>query len=200
MDTLAAIAARRAVKHFDPNHRLTPAELEQLLSLAMLSPTAYNIQHWRFVVVEDPDLRQEIRKVAWDQAQVTDASVLIILCADLKAWTNPQRYWRNAPQGVQDFMTGAIAQYYEEKEQVQRDEGMRSCGIAAQTLMLAAQGMGYDSCPMDGFDFDAVAKLINLPADHAVVMFVAIGKATQPARERGGPIEKSEAVIYNRFS
>ncbi|MEA5420404.1 nitroreductase family protein [Spirulina sp. CCNP1310] len=201
MDTLAAIEARRAVKNFDPNHRLTPAELDQLLSLAMLSPTAFNIQHWRFVVVDDPALRQEIRQVSWDQAQVTDASVLIILCADLKAWTrNPQRYWRNAPEGVQEFMTGAIAQYYEGKEQVQRDEGMRSCGIAAQTLMLAAQAMGYDSCPMDGFDFDAVAKLINLPADHTPVMFVTIGKATQPARERGGPIEKSEAVIYNRFS
>ena len=51
---------------------------------------------------------------------------------------------------------------YRGKEQVQRDEAMRSCGIAAQTLMLAAKSMGYDSCPMDGFDFDKVAELIKL--------------------------------------
>ena len=51
----------------------------------------------------------------------------------------------------------AIDQYYRGKDQVQRDEAMRSCGIAAQTLMLAAKSMGYDSCPMDGFDFDEVA-------------------------------------------
>ena len=58
---------------------------------------------------------------------------------------------------------------------------MRSCGIAAQTLMLVAKAMGYGSCPMDGFDFDTVAELINLPEDHVITMFVVIGKATQEA-------------------
>jgi nitroreductase len=76
---------------------------------------------------------------------------------------------------------------------------MRSCGIAAQTLMLAARAMGYDSCPMDGFDFDAVGKLINLPADHVVAMCVAIGKPTKEAWPRGGQLPLSEVVIENRF-
>lgn len=71
MDVLDAIEARRAVKHYDPDHRLTDAELDRLLALARLSPTAFNIQNWRFVVVTDPALRQEIRKVSWDQVQVT---------------------------------------------------------------------------------------------------------------------------------
>ena len=52
----------------------------------MLAPLAFNIQHWRFVLVQDPELHKQVRAVAWDQAQVTDASLLIILCADLKAW------------------------------------------------------------------------------------------------------------------
>lgn len=76
-------------------------------------------------------------------------------------------------------MLPAIHNYYSGREQVQRDEGMRSCGMAAQTLMLAAQESGYESCPMDGFDYDAVGKLIGLPPDHAVAMFVVIGKPTQ---------------------
>jgi len=76
---------------------------------------------------------------------------------------------------------------------------MRSCGIAAQTLMLAAQELGYDSCPMDGFDFDAVGKLINLPQDHVIAMFVAIGKGTQPAFSRSGPLGLDEIVIRDRF-
>lgn len=200
MNTFDAIAQRRAVKHFDPTHKLTEQELEQLLDAAILSPTAFNIQHWRFVVVTDSALRQAIRAAAWDQAQVTEASALVIICADLKAWEKePQRYWKNAPQAVQDFMVPAIDGYYRNKEQTQRDEGFRSCGIAAQTLMLAAKSMGYDSCPMDGFDFDAVAKLINLPADHAITMFVAIGKATQAARERGGQLSLKDVVISNTF-
>ena len=82
---------------------------------------------------------------------------------------------------VQDFLVPAIGQYYNGHEQVQRDEAMRSCGMAAMTLMLAAKEMGYDTCPMDGFDFDAVAKLLNLPADHIPTMFVVIGKAAKEA-------------------
>ena len=201
MNTKDAIQARRAVKHYDANHRMTEQEIQELMSLAVLSPTAFNIQNWRFVTVTDEALRKEVRAAAWDQAQVTDASLLIVLCADLKAWEkDTQRYWRNAPQQVQDFMLPAIDNYYRGKDQVQRDEAMRSCGIAAQTLMLAAQAMGYESCPMDGFDFDKVGELIQLPDDHAIAMFVAIGKGTQEARARGGQLALEDVVIENRFA
>ena len=85
MQTIDAIKQRRAVKHYDPDHELSIAEIDQLLSLTKLAPTAYNQQNYRFVLVRDPELRQKIRKAAWDQAQVTDASLLIVICADLNA-------------------------------------------------------------------------------------------------------------------
>lgn len=201
MNTLEAIRARRSVKHYDASHQMTETEINDLLSLAVLAPTAFNIQNWRFVVVKDKQLRQKIREVSWDQAQVTDASLLIVLCADLKAWEKqPERYWKNAPQEVQNFILPAIDNYYRGKEQVQRDEAMRSCGIAAQTLMLAAKVMGYDSCPMDGFDFEKVGKLIALPEDHVIAMFVVIGKAVQEAMPRAGQLGLEEVVIENAFS
>ena len=201
MKTEEAIRARRAVKHYDANHSMTPEEINELLSLAILSPTAFNIQNWRFVVVTDPELRKQIREVAWDQAQVTDASLFIVLCADMKSWEKqPERYWADAPEAVRDFMIPAIDNYYRGKEQVQRDEAMRSCGITAQTLMLAAKSMGYDSCPMDGFDFDKVAELIQLPSDHLIAMFVAIGKGTKEAWPRPGQLDLDEVVIKNSFA
>jgi len=200
MDTKDAIKSRRSVKHYDPGHKITDTETEELLSLAALSPTAFNIQNWRFVVVKDTELRKQIRQVAWDQAQVTDSSLLIILCADLKAWEkSPDRYWANAPKEVQEFILPAIDAYYRDKDQVQRDEAMRSCGIVAQTLMLSAKTMGYDSCPMDGFDFSAVAKLINLPNDHVISMFIAIGKATEKAAPRAGQLSLDDVIIENTF-
>lgn len=200
MNVSQAITERRSVKVYDPNHQMTQAEIDQLLSLAMLSPTAFNIQHWRFVVVTDIELRKKIRAASWNQAQVTDASLLIVLAADLNAWEkNPERYWRNAPQAAQNIMVPMIGNFYRDHAQVQRDEAMRSCGMAAQTIMLAAKEMGYDTCPMDGFDFDAVAKLINLPADHIPTMFVVVGKALEPARPRGGQLAMKEVVIYNQF-
>lgn len=201
MDTLEAIRARRAVKQYAPDHRMTAAEEKELFSLALLSPTAFNIQNWRFVLLKDPELRKQVRAVAWNQAQVTDASLLVVLCADTKAWQRePARYWKDAPTEVQSFIVPAIGQYYQGRDQVQRDEAMRSCGIAAQTLMLAAKSMGYDSCPMDGFDFDAVGKLINLPEDHIIAMFVAIGKATKAAWPRPGQLPLEDVVIENRFA
>ena len=201
MKTEEAIEKRRAIKHYDPAHRMTAEEINKLLSLAMLSPTAFNIQNWRYVVVSDGELRKSIRAEAWDQAQVTDASLFIVLCADLKSWEKePARYWKNTSKEVQDFMVPAIDGYYRGKEQVQRDEAMRSCGIAAQTLMLAAKSMGYDSCPMDGFDFDKVAELISLPDDHVIAMFVAIGKGTKDAWPRPGQLALDEVVIENSFS
>lgn len=200
MNVSQAILERRSVKAYDPQHKMTEEETNKLMSLAMLSPTAFNIQNWRFVVVTDRALRKEIRAVSWDQAQVEDASLLIVLTADLKAWEKqPERYWENAPKPVQDYLVSAIGQYYSGKDLVQRDEAMRSCGMAAMTIMLAAKEMGYDTCPMDGFDFDAVAKLLNLPDDHTPVMFVVVGKPLKEAQPRGGQLKMDEVVIYNKF-
>ena len=198
MDVIEAIYARRAVKHFDPNHAFSAEEENTVLQCAIQSPTAFNIQNWRIVHVKDKTIRQRIRKVAWDQAQVTDASMLLILCADLNSWQEePQRYWQNAPQPVQDFLVPAIDDYYRGKPQVQRDEAMRSCGIAGQSIMLTAKALGYDSCPMDGFDFDAVADIICLPKDHVIAFMVAIGKGTQDPWPKPGQLPLEDIVIKN---
>ena len=97
------------------------------------------------------------------------------------------------------MMVPAIQQYYEGKEQVQRDECMRSLGLVGQTIMLAAKAMGLDSCPMDGFDYDAVGKIIDLPDDHLIGFMVAVGKGTKEAWPRPGQLPMNEVVIENKF-
>ena len=183
MNTLDAIYQRRSIKQFDPDHRLTKDEETKLLEAAIQSPTSFNIQHWRFVVVRDTALREKIRKeFGNDQAQMTDASLLLIMTADTKAWQkDPARYWRDAPKEVADLLVGWMGPFHEGREWLQRDEAQRSIGMAMQTLMLAAKSSGYDSCPMIGFDIDEVAKLINLPDDHVMGPMVAIGKGTKEA-------------------
>lgn len=200
METFEAINTRRSIRHYDASHRFTPAELEQLIELARQTPSSFNIQHWRLVNVTDPSLRAQIQAAAWNQTQVTEASLLFVITADVKAWAkNPARYFRNAPKEAQDALVPMIGPFYEGKEQLQRDEALRSVGFVAQTMMLAARAMGYDSSPMIGFDPDAVAKLISLPEDHIIGMLLAVGKATKPAFPKPGYIEKSEMVIENRF-
>jgi nitroreductase len=200
MEVREAIEARRAIQHFDPDHVMSAAERDELLRLARLSPTAFNIQHCRYVVVTDPVLRRTLREASYGQPQVTDASLLVVVCADLAAWSKrPERYWDHVPAPIRDRFVNLIRGVYAGDEQLQRDEAMRSCGLAAQTLMLAGQGMGYDSCALVGFDFDRVAELIQLPEDHLISMFVALGKARRPAHARGGRLPEAELVFENGF-
>ena len=197
---IEAIEQRRSVKHYDPEHQMTDDEVRQLIELAMLSPTSFNIQNWRFVVASDPGLRKDLRAAAWDQAQVTEASLLVLICADLKSWDKqPERYWHDAPKAVQEMLVPMIQPFYKDNPELERDEAIRSCGIASQTLMLAAKAMGYDSCPMIGFDPQKAAELIKLPKDHIIGMMLTIGKATQPAWPRPGQLPIEEVMISNHF-
>jgi nitroreductase len=201
MDTFDAIYQRRAIKQFDPAHRFTKDEETKLLQAAIQAPTSFNIQHWRFVLVRDPDLRQRIRtEYGNDQAQMTDASLLIIMTADVNAWKkDPQRYWKNAPKEVADLLVNWMGPFHEGRDWLQRDEAQRSIGLAMQTIMLAAKAMGYDSCPMIGFDIEKVGELIKLPDDHIMGPMVAIGKKTKDSWPKPGQLPLSELVIENSF-
>jgi len=200
METFEAIEQRRSVKHFDTEHKMSAEEVEKLFSAAILSPTSFNMQNWRFVNVVDPELRAKVCGAAWGQAQVTEAAMLVLVCADLNAYgRDPQRYWRNAPEEVSGMMVPMMEKFYDASEQLKRDEAMRSVGLAATTLMLAAKSMGYDSCPMIGFDPVKAGELINLPDDHVIGMLLTIGKAAQPARGRGGQLPLDEVLFTDRF-
>lgn len=200
MDTFEAIKTRRSVKSFDKNYKMTKDEINQLLELAILSPTSYNIQNWRFVVVTDQTIKTKLSELSHSQPQVSDASLVIILCADLNSWNKePERYWANIPDEPRNTLVSSLKNSYNGKPEQQRDEAMRSCGMAAQTIMLAAKSMGYDTCPMKGFDYDSVGKMINLPDDHIISMMVVVGKKLKDASIRGGQLPLSDVVFENSF-
>ena len=201
MDVIDAIYKRRAVKHFDPDHKMTEEEEAKLFEAVIQAPTSFNIQHWRFVVLRDPELRAKIRaELGNDQSQMTDASLLVLFTADVQAWRKePARYWKNAPQEVADLLVGWMGPFHEGREWLQRDEAQRSIGMAMQTMMLAAQGLGYQSCPMIGFEIDKVAELVKLPDDHVMGPMVAIGKGTKDPWPKPGQLPLSELVVDNSF-
>lgn len=201
MNLFDAVENRRSIKHYNPNISMSDSEFNRLISATLLSPTSYNIQHWRFLRITDKQIRKQIKEAAWGQEQIELASELIILCADTQAWQNqPERYWQNADKATQNMLVEMLDNFYRGKPQLQRDEAIRSCGIAAQTLMLAAKSIGYDSCPMIGFDSQAVSDIINLPEGHLIGLIITVGKAEQPARPRGGQLPLSEVLFENKFS
>ena len=200
MDTFEAIEKRRSIKLFDSEETISEESIKKIFSATLLSPTSFNMQHWRFVLVNDPEIRKKIRQASFDQPKVTDASLLVIICADTNAWKKePERYWRNASEEERANLLPMIKGFYDGNNQLQRDEAIRSCGIAAQTLMLSAKSLGYDTAPMIGFDPVAVGNLIRLPDDHLITMMICIGKPKEPALPRGGQLPYDEVVIKNSF-
>ncbi|MFG0267987.1 MAG: nitroreductase family protein [Rhodopirellula sp. JB055] len=201
MQVKDAIYQRRSIKAFDPAHKLTDAEEKELFEATIQSPTSFNIQHWRFVVLRDPELRATIRKEhGSDQSQITDASLLVLFTGDTKAWAKePSRYWANVPTDISEMIVNWMGEFHQGREWLQRDEAQRSIGMAMQTMMLAAQGMGYQSCPMIGFDIEAVAKLIHLPDDHVMGPMVAIGKGTKEPWPKPGQLSLEDLVVENGF-
>lgn len=200
METFDAIYGRRSIKHYHPDHELTDDEINKLMEAAIQSPTSFNIQHWRFVLVRDKETREQLKGAAYNQAQVADASLLIVLTADLEAHgKEPDRYWRNSPPEVAEKLVKMLFGLYDKKPQLQRDEAMRSMGIAAQTIMLAAKDMGYDTGALVGYDPDKVAEIINLPDDHILGMMIVVGKAKQGAWGKPGQLSLDDVIVHDKF-
>jgi nitroreductase len=180
--------------------KLTEEETSQLLSLTALSLSAFNVNNCRFVVVRDPDLRKQINKFSLNQSQVPQASSLIILCADLQHW---ERISGGNGEPDLDGLSEAPAPHKKssrrQSDSTQRDEAMCSCGIAAQTLMLTAKAMGYDSWRLEAFDYDGVGKLINLPQDYVVAMLLIVGKNLKQSWHNVGQLNIHDVVILDQF-
>ena len=201
MDTFDAIKTRRAIKKFDNTYKMSDEQVQSLMKLTLLSPTSYNQQNWRFVTVTDQAVKEQIHVAARNQAQPLHGSLVILLCGNMSARIDdPMRYWKNHPLEKQEHVRDAMHKKYSDSPQNRRDEAMRSCGFAAQTIMLAAKQMGLDSCPMVGFEYYKMAKIINLPDDHIIVMMIVVGKAASPAAERGGQLSLDEVVFENKFN
>jgi nitroreductase len=200
MQTQEAITQRRSIKSFDPKHKLTKEEIIKIIELAKLSPTSFNMQNWRFLVIDDKTIQAKIKEAAWNQNQIYDASILIVICADLEAANKePQRYWKDAEPQIQEIIVPMISKFYENNAELKRDEAIRSCGIAAQTIMLTAKDMGYDTCPMIGFDPVKVAEIIKLPKDHIITMLLPLGKALEQAKPRSGSLNLEDVMVLNSF-
>jgi nitroreductase len=178
--------------------KLTEDETNQLLSLTALSLSAFNVNNCRFVVVRDPDLRKQINNFSVNQSQVPHTASLIILCADLK-------HWEKAREGNGDHDHGNPPAPSRKKtsrrdsDRRHRDDAMCSCGIAAQTLMLTAKALNYDSWRLESFDSEGVGKLINLPQDYVVAMLLVVGKNIKQLYHHPGHFNCQDVMVLDQF-
>jgi len=180
--TISLIERRVSANLFDASHRLTDAEIEELVRLATRAPTAYNMQNWRFIAVRTAEAKARLRALAWNQPKVEDAAVTFIICGVLPdAETLPERLQPSVDAGYMPadmpsaWREAAGAQYAD--PQTARDEAVRSATLGAATLIYAAEALGFASGPMVGFEAEGVARAFGLGANDVPVLLVAVGRA-----------------------
>ena len=175
MEFSKTIQQRQSVKSYRTDQVISDSDLDELMQEVVLSPSAFNLQHWKFVAVKSNDIKKEIKEAAWGQEHIESCSFLIAVCGKLNAFEDAPAIYEDVDPSIKDKVLPMIKGFYENKEQLQRDEAIRSSSLVAMTLMFGAVNRGWDTCPMIGFDPEAVSKILKLDEFHIPVMLLTFG-------------------------
>ncbi len=165
---------RYAVQTFDATKRVSDEDLRTILEAGRLSPSAFGVEPWRFVVVENAEIRAKLREASYGQSKVTDASHLIVIArrTDAREKIVDELIERTAKTqgkdpselaGLRQMVEGGISA----KDDAQLDAWVRAqtyipLGVMVETAAL----LGVDSGPMEGFDPAAVDAILGLADQH----------------------------------
>jgi nitroreductase len=200
-----AIADRRATPSFD-GAPIPIEDLKQILDAGLHAPSGYNMQPWRFIVVQTPEQKKKLRAASYNQAKVEEASAVIVACGDADGWRKdldlmiqlgrdggmPESYAAQARTSVSNFLSGFS------REQMHGWLN-KHVMIGLTHMMLMAEVMGYDTAPMEGFEQDKVHEVLRLPMSYWVVALLAVGHLKGPDKYYGGRFDMSHTVFGEEF-
>ena len=209
MDIIDAIKQRRSINFFDPDRPVTEEQINELLELANLSPSSLNLQPWEVVVVTDPARKAVLRKCAYDQPKVTEASATLIMIANpnaieenvdsmVKSWVDLGYIKPEAAESTRQmpFKT------HGDKDSIARKFfAIKNTAFFAMSVMIAAQGLGLETHPMDGFSADKIKAEFGIPEDRLIPLLITVGylKPGVKLLPRAWRRDLKSFVKYNNF-
>lgn len=204
MEFVQLLEQRISVNQFDPAGEISREQLESIIQAATTAPSAYNLQHWHFLAITDKDRKLALKQAAFNQQKIEDAAAAVVVLGDLKAYQKAELIADDLsakgylPEAYKDNLVNTLNNAYS-SERTQREEAIRASCFAAMTLMLAAKNSGFGTCPMTGFDPDAVRETFNIPAHLFPVLIVAIGKEKEESRPQKFRQSVAEVTTFNGF-
>lgn len=188
-DFTEVLTSRRSVRHYDPTFKISDEEIKEILELATKAPSSANTQSWRFLVVTDQELKNELLPISNNQQQVVDASAVVVILGDLEFYTKLGEI--NGAAVKAGYMTEEVAQRFTDhytnlfpsipKERVTEIIAF-DAGLVAMQMMLVAKSKGYDTVPMGGYDRDKLKAFFEIPDRYLPLLVLPIGKAVEPGR------------------
>lgn len=187
MDVIQTIKERRSINFFETGKSIPEDKLRELLEIANLSPSSFDLQPWRVVVVRDLERKKILRKCAFDQPKAEEASAVLIMVADPKGVEenlgNVLDSWEKLgyikPEMRETYLSMAKNLYDKEDSLKRKIFAVKNTSLFAMNLMLAAKGLGLETHPMDGFDEDCLKKEFNIPTDKIIPMIITVGYLRQ---------------------
>lgn len=182
------IKERHSVRKYDSTYKISQEEIKDMLKEATQAPSSSNLQPWRFIVIQDQEVKKELRAVANNQEQVETASAVIAVLGDKEMYKSVEKVYRSAyDAGLMDeanmnrLIEGTNKTYPFASEEVLKNIASFDAGLVSMQLMLIAKDRGYDTVPMGGFDKDKFAKMFNLEDRLFPIVLISVGKAAAPA-------------------
>lgn len=187
MDAIQAIKERRSINFFETGRKIPDDKLRDLLEIANFSPSSFNLQPWKVVVIKDDGKKKILRQCAFNQPKVEDASVVLIMIADPGAMEeNIDRMldsWQELgymKPDMRDTYKGMANNLYGTDGSIRRKFfAIKNTSLFAMNLMIAAKALGLETHPMDGFDEECIKKEFNIPEDKIIPMLIAVGYLRQ---------------------
>lgn len=177
----AAAEQRRSIREYAPEP-LPREDLQEILRVTSLAPSAFNLQPWRFVVVETPEVKDALAAAAFNQRQVRNAPAVIVLYTDMKdTLEHVDEVLHPGMDAVKraSAREGILRPFAAKTEAEREAWGAEQGNIALGYLLLTAEAHGYQTSPMAGFDAEAVKGVLGLPAHVRIPALVAIGRGAE---------------------
>lgn len=200
MEFTAITDKRRSVKNYDPSATISDAQLRALFELVVKGPSAFNLQHWSFVVSRDLAIKQQLQEAASGQRQVGSCAAVVLVCGKLDAYRDVAAAYQGAPDALVQRVDGMVRGFYADNPQTQRDEAIRGASLAAMSLLYAATELGLESGPMIGFDPVAVRRILVIPDNFIPVMMIVLGKGSGGELPKGPRHPLRQVVKLDRFT
>ncbi len=196
---------RRSTPSFD-GEPISSEDLRTILQAGTNAPSGYNMQPWRFIVVQSPEQKRRLRAASYNQGKVEEASLVIVACGDTDGWRRdlddmiqrgleggmPESYASQARSSVPAFLSSFS------REQMQGWLN-KHVMLAFTHMMLMAEVLGYDTAPMEGFEQEKVHEVLRLPLSYWVVALLAVGHLQGPDKFDGGRFDIARTVFSEEY-
>lgn len=210
-----AFQFRHASKDFLPDKKINNEDFQTIIDAAHLSPSSFGFEPWKFLVIQDPSVREKIKEYAWGgQNQITNSSHFVIILAKKGSHLKPQaEYIQNFMKNIKGFSEEIVQTYTQFYTQFQEEDfkletekdlfdwAKRQTYIPLANMMNTAALLKIDSCPMEGFHEEKINKILEEhcginPNEFGISVMVTFGHRTQPPKHAKVRQDIKDVVTY----